>query len=316
MACVALGMLVRPCTRGGIVVVHPLPCAAASLFPTPSNFRLGSFPPSTLTSAPFVHHLFSQNLLNTSLLPEYGQLLGSLVPAGLAFIACKTLRTGSANDIAIAISRSSLQLLLLAFALKLVFEGGGIPASVLAITFMVLIAGHTAGERARQLPSSRLIATSSLAVGVVSTLGLMILLHAFPLTPRFLIPTAGYIIGSSMSMVGATLIGLNHDIRLHKGQIEAALALGASPQQAVRKHIQRAVVQGMKPWIDSIKTAGLITVPGSMTGMLIGGVRPLEVVQMQVQLLYMLLGAAALSSALSSQLAGQALFSKSHQLIV
>lgn len=180
--------------------------------------------------------------------------------------------------------------------------------------FWVIVAGCTAGNRAHKLPKSRFIATSSLACGTLGVLGLMILLNATPITPSYVIPTAGYVIGNSMSIVGATMQELRKDLVHHKGQIEAALALGATPQQAVQSYIRRSVMQGMAPWIDSIKTAGLITIPGSMTGMLMVNMRPMDVVRIQVQLLYMLLGAAALSSAISSYLSYRVLFTESYQL--
>lgn len=298
----------------------PLPTCPRLCRPSVFKFPHGIRSSTTRISA--IHPslgLLSKNLLHTLSAPvlrENFQFLYAFVPASLALLGCTWLRIGMEKDISVAIVRSSIQLLCLAFALKFVFEGERIMALLLAITFMVLIAGYTAGERAKNLPSSHRIATLSLAVGALLVLGLMVALKALPLTPRFFIPTAGYVIGNSMSMVGATLNELNRDIRNNKGQIEAALSLGASPQQAVRKYIQHALLQGMEPWNDSIKTAGLITIPGAMTGMLVEGVHPLKVVQMQLQLVYMLLGSAALSSAISTHLGWQALFSKSHQLLL
>ncbi|MCO5592211.1 hypothetical protein L7F22_046209 [Adiantum nelumboides] len=278
------------------------------------------FLPNTSTTAycssfalPIVSEL--NGLLNSPLLRTYGPLLSSFVPVGLAILGCKSLGMGAEKEIALAVSRSSAQLAILAFVLKFVFEGERLISSILAITFMVLIAGWTAGDRVQRMPKSHLIATSALACGTLSVLGVMSFLQASPLTPRHLIPTAGYVIGNSMSMVGATMQGLRKDVH-HSGQVEAALALGATPRQAVQSYIRSAVTQGMAPWIDSIKTAGLITVPGSMTGMLMVNMRPMEVVRIQVQLLYMLLGAAALSSAISSLLGYRALFTKNFQLKV
>ncbi|MCO5567678.1 hypothetical protein L7F22_021372 [Adiantum nelumboides] len=178
------------------------------------------------------------------------------------------------------------------------------------------VAGYTAGERAKMLPKSQLVATLSLIVGCVGTLAAMLTVKAFPATPRFIIPTAGYVIGNSMSMVGGTLNRLYNDIRLNKGQIEAALALGASPYQSVHHHVESSIAQGMGPMVDAVKTAGLISLPGSMTGMLMGGSSPMEAVQMQMQVLYMVLGCAAVSCTISSFLGWQTMFSKTQQLLV
>eukprot|EP00250_Pteridium_aquilinum_P013327 c21274_g1_i3 orf=410-1093(-) len=98
--------------------------------------------------------------------------------------------------------------------------------------------------------------------------------------------------------------------------VEAALALGASPYQAVHHYVEHSVAQGMGPMVDSIKTAGLISLPGSMTGMLMGGSSPLEAVQMQLQVLYMVLGCASVSCTISSFLGWQMMFTKSQQLSI
>lgn len=247
---------------------------------------------------------------------DIGKLVSAFVPVTLAVYLSHSLKMGLAKDIQLAVFRSSAQLIITGFVLKFAFEGEGLLMSMCLVLFMVLIAGHTAGERAKMLPNSRLVATLSLIVGCVGILTLILMMKAFPMRPRFIIPTAGYVIGNSMSMVGGTLNRLYHDIRLHKGQIEAALALGASPYQAVHHHVQHAVAQGMGPMVDSLKTAGLISLPGSMTGMLMGGSSPLEAVQMQLQVLYMLLGCAAVSSTISSFLGWHMMFTKSQQLLI
>ncbi|KAI5070345.1 hypothetical protein GOP47_0014688 [Adiantum capillus-veneris] len=286
-----------------------------------SSADLCFFPKSSTTTAycsssafPILNKL--NGALKSPLFQSYGPLVGSFLPVGVAILGCKILSMGAEKELALAVSRSSVQLAILAFVLKFVFEGERVTSLILAVSFMVLVAGWTAGDRVRTLPKSHLIATSALAFGTLSVLGVMTFLQASPITPRYIIPTTGYIIGNSMSMVGATMQGLRKDIAHHRGQVEAALALGATPRQAVQSYIRRAVTQGMAPWIDSIKTAGLITIPGSMTGMLMLNMRPMEVVRIQVQLLYMLLGAAALSSAISSLLAYRALFNDNFQLEV
>eukprot|EP00250_Pteridium_aquilinum_P013325 c21274_g1_i1 orf=410-1153(-) len=245
-----------------------------------------------------------------------GKLLGAFVPITLAMYLSHSLKMGLAKDIQVAVFRSSAQLVIIGLVLKLAFDGEGLLISSCLVLFMVIIAGYTAGERAKMLPKSKLVATISLIVGCLGPISLVLMMRVFPMKPRFIIPTAGYVIGNSMSMVGGTLNRLYNDIKLHKGQVEAALALGASPYQAVHHYVEHSVAQGMGPMVDSIKTAGLISLPGSMTGMLMGGSSPLEAVQMQLQVLYMVLGCASVSCTISSFLGWQMMFTKSQQLSI
>ncbi|XP_024534713.1 protein ALUMINUM SENSITIVE 3 [Selaginella moellendorffii] len=246
--------------------------------------------------------------------PECRRLVGTFVPVALAVAVSHKLGIGFEGDILVSIFRSSIQLVGLGYALKFIFEGEKIYMCSFAILFMILVSGHTAGKRSKELPKSRMVATLSLAVGAAGTLALMLLLRVYEFKARYIVPTAGYVIGNSMSIVGTTLERLRHDIYVHQGQIELALALGATPAQAVHPYIRRAILQGMGPIVDSLKTVGLVSMPGSMTGMLMGGSSPLEAVQMQIQVLYMLLGASALSCLFACSLGWRVLFSKNFQL--
>jgi putative ABC transport system permease protein len=70
----------------------------------------------------------------------------------------------------------------------------------------------------------------------------------------------------------------------------------------------------MIPLIDSTKTTGLIFFPGTMVGMLLAGASPVDAVRLQLVLLYVLLGAVALSTLLAVLLSQRAFFTSEHQL--
>ena len=52
----------------------------------------------------------------------------------------------------------------------------------------------------------------------------------------------------------------------------------------------------MVPIIDTTKTVGLIKLPGAMTGMILAGASPIDAVQMQIIIIYMLLGGTAITA--------------------
>ena len=66
--------------------------------------------------------------------------------------------------------------------------------------------------------------------------------------------------------------------------------------------------------VDSTKTTGLIFFPGTMVGMLLAGAEPVDAVRLQLILLYLLLGAVALSSVTAVLLAFRRFFTPAHQL--
>ena len=112
------------------------------------------------------------------------------------------------------------------------------------------------------------------------------------------------------------LARLRDDLRLQQAQIEAALALGATQRQAANTQLRRALTTGMTPIVDNTKTVGLIALPGAMTGMILAGASPLEAVQLQIIVMYMLVGAAAFSGLTATFLTYRQFFSRAHQLIL
>jgi putative ABC transport system permease protein len=89
--------------------------------------------------------------------------------------------------------------------------------------------------------------------------------------------------------------------------IEARLALGATLHQALAARIRNAIRRGMIPIINQMSAAGVITLPGVMTGQLLAGMDPLEAVKYQILLLFLLTGAGGVAAAGATHLAAKAM---------
>ena len=63
--------------------------------------------------------------------------------------------------------------------------------------------------------------------------------------------------------------------------METALAIGATPRQATMQQVKRSLVIALSPVLDKAKAVGLISLPGAMTGIIMGGAYPLEAIQMR-----------------------------------
>jgi putative ABC transport system permease protein len=70
----------------------------------------------------------------------------------------------------------------------------------------------------------------------------------------------------------------------------------------------------MTPIVDNTKTVGLISLPGAMTGMILAGASVLEAVQVQIIVMYMLIGASAISGLTTAYLTYRRFFTRAHQL--
>jgi putative ABC transport system permease protein len=81
-----------------------------------------------------------------------------------------------------------------------------------------------------------------------------------------------------------------------RAAIEAQLALGATFREAIRPLIQNASRRGLMPIINQMSAAGIITLPGIMTGQILAGMDPMEAVKYQILLMFLLAGASGLTS--------------------
>src|SRR5262249_23193117 len=182
------------------------------------------------------------------------------------------------------------------------------------IAAMVVFGAFTAQSRARRVPNAFWPLLIALALAGTTTLALVVALGVFPATPRYLVPVGGMVIGNSMTAAAVTLNRLGDDVNDRASQIEATLALGATPSQAIAPILRRSLRSGMIPLIDSTKTTGLIFFPGTMVGMLLAGAAPIDAVRLQLILLYVLLGSVALAALTAVLLAYRNFFTAAHQL--
>jgi len=143
---------------------------------------------------------------------------------------------------------------------------------------------------------------------------LLVVLRVFPFTPRYIIPVAGMMVGNAMTVTGVTMKRLRDDLKIQQNLVEAALALGATPRQATVQQVRRALILALAPVLDNAKTVGLISLPGAMTGLIMGGASPLEAIQLQIVVMNMMIGAATFSSIMSTYLSWPSFFTKAYQL--
>ncbi|KAL4189490.1 hypothetical protein AMTRI_Chr08g165630 [Amborella trichopoda] len=223
-------------------------------------------------------------------------------------------KLGLEGEMVYAILRAFLQLSVIGFVLQFIFTQENAGWIMAAYLFMVSVAGYTAGQRAKHVPHGKYVAGASILAGTAITMFLLVLLNVFPFTPRYIIPVAGMMVGNAMTVTGVTMKRLRDDIKIQKNLVETALALGATPRQATIQQVRRALILALSPVLDNAKTVGLISLPGAMTGLIMGGASPLEAIQLQIVVMNMLIGASTVSSIMSTYLSWPAFFTKAYQL--
>ncbi|KAL3535297.1 hypothetical protein ACH5RR_003758 [Cinchona calisaya] len=240
--------------------------------------------------------------------------VASLAVVLMAMTLSYIQKLGLEGEMIYSIFRSFLQLSIIGFVLRFIFNQNNTICILVAYLFMVCVEGYTAGQRAKHVPCGKYVAGMSILAGSAVTMIVLILLNVFPFTPRYIIPVSGMMIGTAMKVTGVTMKRLRDDIKIQKTLVETALALGATPRQATIQQVKRSLVIALSPILDKAKVLGLVSIPGAMTGLIMEGTSPLEAVQLQLVIANMSIGTSTVSSIISTYLCWRYFFTKAYQL--
>lgn len=228
------------------------------------------------------------------------------------------LRLGLEKTLAIASVRSVVQLSLLGLVLEPVFAAGN-PWLVGGIcVVMVVLASRAAAKRSsRRFPGIVRSSLLALVVGAGSTalLGTAAIIQVDPWwEPRYLIPMLGMILGNGLTGISLGLDRCLQQLDEHRAQVDAILAFGADPWEASRPVVAEGLRAGMIPILNSMTVVGLVTIPGMMTGQILGGTPPLQAAAYQMLILFLIAAATAMGALVSVLLAARAVFDETGRL--
>lgn len=246
------------------------------------------------------------------------QLLFTALLVILTGAVSALFRLGLTKSLAWGTVRCVVQLGAIGYALRWIFAVDRPELVVLIVAAMCAIAAQTATRRTRNVSGYPIVlgfvslaASTYLVLIIVSA----VIIRAEPwYTSRIVIPIAGMILGNAMTGIALSLDRLYSEVRSRAAEVEALLALGATPWEAVRECAQEALRSGMTPTINSLMVVGLVSIPGMMTGQILGGVDPTEAVRYQIVVMLMIAAAVAIGSMIIVGLSLRRLFTEDDAL--
>ena len=234
--------------------------------------------------------------MNSYLALSYGDLaLGSIfifINAALSV----ALELGVHQRILIAGARMVVQLAIMGLILTALFAVVSPFWTSLAALGMVLFAGREIAAR-QDRPLGGLwsygLGTVCMMIGpmVVTAFALTTMLRADPwYDPRYAIPILGMILGNAMTGIALGISGLVSGLSTRRAAVEAQLMLGATRRQAMRPMVRQALRSALMPIINSMSATGIVSLPGMMTGQILGGVAPEQAVRYQILIMFLIAG--------------------------
>ena len=131
-----------------------------------------------------------------------------------------------------------------------------------------------------------------------------------------LVPVGSMLIANAMNTNGLVLNRFRSDVLAHVGEIETALSLGADGKTSVVPYTRVSFEASLIPAIDSLRSLGIVWIPGLMAGMLLSGSRPVYAAIYQFVLLAMIFASSGLTSLVSTLMVRMQVMSAADQLLL
>ena len=218
------------------------------------------------------------------------------VAAGLVLIVALLqwrMRLGNTRSLLIAATRTVVQLLLLGLVLKVVFADSGLFWITVMSIIMLLAAGREVMVRQKRRFIGSwgfMLGTSSMFVSAfsVTLLALMVIVQPEPwYLPQYSIPLLGMLLGNTLNGITLGLDNLTRNVWDQSAIIDGRLALGEDWSYAISDIRRDSIRVGMIPIINGMSVAGLVSLPGMMTGQIMAGAPPVEAVKYQILIMFL-----------------------------
>ena len=211
----------------------------------------------------------------------------------LAWLSLR-MALGLARQILVAALRTTVQLLLVGLVLKAVFEHVHPLWLALIALVMLLVAGReVVARQAYRLTGGWGFGVCTLSMFLssfsVTLLALTVVIRPVPwYEPQYAIPLLGMLLGNTMSGIAVGLDRLTHGAWQQRALVEARLALGQDWRQAIGDIRRASTRSGMIPIINAMAAAGVVSLPGMMTGQILAGSSPVEAVKYQIMVMFLI----------------------------
>lgn len=220
------------------------------------------------------------------------------------------------KDLIVATLRAVVQLIILGFLLHYIFKINDKWLLVLCVFVIIVNASwNTISRSSPVMHHVFLISFVAIFVGTALPLAGTIVTGAIQFTANEVIPIGGMLANNGLIAINLAYQNLDRTFVQDGTNIESKLSLAATPKLASKGAIRESIRLAIVPTIDSVKTYGLVSIPGMMTGLIIGGVPPLQAIKFQLLVVFIHTTATIMSALIATYLSYGQFFNARHQLV-
>lgn len=226
-------------------------------------------------------------------LSAYDLMLASLLVLALAGV-CARLKLGIGTQLIIAGCRTTAQLLLVGLILKKVFEYAELHwVALIALLMLTVASWEILARQKRKIKGwwGFWVGAFSLFVSsfLITMIALFFIIKTDPwYTPQYTIPLLGMLLGNTMNGIA---LGMDRFVQTAwqlRTVIEQRLMLGQTAMESICEIRNESMRAGMIPIINAMAAAGIVSLPGMMTGQILAGSEPVEAVKYQIMIMFLI----------------------------
>lgn len=214
--------------------------------------------------------------------------------------------------ICIGAVRMVVQMLFIGVYLRYLFEWDNPVINSVWVFIMVYIASETALTRTRV---KRSVLMMPLVIGFVVA-GVLIGLYFLGIvlkldnvfSAQYFIPIMGILMGNMLT-VNVIAVGTFYStLQREQNLYYFLLGNGASRSEALKPFVRQAIVKSFSPTIANMAVMGLVSLPGTMIGQILGGSSPHVAIKYQIMIVVITMSASMLSLMIAIQLSSKRAF--------
>ncbi|HDE8251772.1 TPA: iron export ABC transporter permease subunit FetB [Staphylococcus aureus] len=220
------------------------------------------------------------------------------------------------KDLIVATLRAVVQLIILGFLLHYIFKINDKWLLILCVLVIIINASWNTISRASPVMHHVFwISFLAIFIGTALPLAGTVATGAIHFTANEVIPIGGMLANNGLIAINLAYQNLDRAFVQDGTNIESKLSLAATPKLASKGAIRESIRLAIVPTIDSVKTYGLVSIPGMMAGLIIGGVPPLQAIKFQLLVVFIHTTATIMSALIATYLSYGQFFNARHQLV-
>ena len=250
---------------------------------------------------------------------SYYNLFIGLLLLAIPFFYLWKFKTGLLKPAMIGTLRMIIQLFFIGVYLKYLFLWNNPWINFLWVIIMIFVAGQTALVRTQLKRGILLIPISIGFLCSVVVVGLYFIGVVLQLdnifSAQYFIPIFGIIMGN---MLGVNVIGLNTyyaGLKREQQLYYYLLGNGATRSEATAPFIRQALIKAFSPGIANMAVTGLVALPGTMIGQILGGSSPHVAIKYQIMIVVITVASSMLSLMITIMLASRKSFDSYGRLL-